>query len=648
MTAPVTNSWAFRRLQGTWLFHDLPEAALTQLASGAREVTLASGDVLLREGDAATALYVVVDGVLDITQQTPRGEALLGELRRGEHLGELALLENTTRAATATASCTTRVLEVSRASFEACIHAHPGATSTLGRLMEYRRAWAQVRRVRPPAAEVTSMLARFFPEVPTEQLDALANEVEWVTVPKGALLFRQGEAGDALFFVVRGSLAVLAERDDGDGVRLGEVGPGEPVGEMALLSGEPRMASARANDDTELVKLSRVGFEALVAAHPAALALFARTMASRLARAARSRQAIAQLCGTSRVTLADCDEAVTMVDPVMLNLTITQLYHRVAVDLTLLLGAQDANWFCFGCRASNTAGASIRLEELPLRDVLHKTPLWPMLTRGLELARTFELTRLFDDALQTVADRVAKGNRFIFAEIGPAFVQFVEAFAKDTEYQPAKLEALLARFKPGPSEVGGQDTLKGAMAAYYEAMFERSAKRRSELILLGSMKVGLHEQTRVDPILKEALDAPLEVFFDQALGLLPLPLRLAATPVRPRLQAQLRALLTQRLMRMHLPDVSLELGEDVPGWRKGARFHPTLDTLEHPELRTMYDQLTAGAPSRARDWTRLDDRMRYIATLFRTRQKSLQLFEPPYLETQRAELTSRRVPQGVL
>ena len=40
--------------------------------------------------------------------------------------------------------------------------------------------------------------------------------------------------------------------------------------------------------------------------------------------------------------------------------------------------------------------------------------------------------------------------------------------------------------------------------------------------------------------------------------------------------------------------------------------------------------------------------MRFIATLFRTRQKSLQLFEPPYLEAQNAQIRSRRMPSGAL
>lgn len=642
------TTWAYRRLQGTWLFHDLPHGALEHLASHAREVSLRAGEVLLREGDRGDALYVVIDGALGVTQASAGGAVVLGEVRRGEHVGELALLENTPRTATVTAAVATRVLEVTRQGFDACVREFPQATSTLTRLSEYRRAWAGVRRVRPSTLEVVAMLAKVFPEVPSQQLAAFADEVEWVTVPTGAVLFRQGEAGDALYFVVRGGLDVVAQRDDGQDVRLGDVGPGEPVGEMALLSNEPRMATARANADSELIKLSRSGFEALVSAHPAAMALFARTMATRLSKAARGRGAISQLRSARTVSLDDCTAAVTMVDPVMLNLSITQLYHRLAVDLTLLLGAQDANWFCFGCRASKTAGAAIRLEEVPLREVLQRTPVWPLLTKGLALSRRTSLVRVFDDTLQTVGDRVAKGNRFIFEEIGPAFVQFVSAFAKAHEYDRAKLESVLTHFKAGPSDRGGQDTLKGALTAYYEAAFERSAKRRSELILLGSMKVGLHEQTRVDPILDEALDAPLEVFFDQLAGQLPRPVRGVAMKARPLVQRQVRVFLTRRLMRMRLPDVTLDLGGDVPPYSERSRFPPGLETVEHPELRALYESFTAGAPSAARDWTSLADRMRYISTLFRTRQKSLQLFEPPYLDEQRADIAARRVPAGRL
>jgi len=639
---------AFRRLQGTWLFRDLPEAALAALAEEAHERGVEAGEVLLREGDPGDAFYVVLDGAFTVTRREGEREVLLGEVRRGEHVGELALLDAAPRAATVTAAGPARVLEVTRASFERCVAQHEAARTTLQSLVAYRRAHAGAKRLRPAAQEVERLLGTLLPEVPPAQLGLLADEVEWLVLPRGAVLFREGESGHAVAFVVSGALEVFTQREDGQEVRLGTVEPGEPVGEMALLVNEPRMASARALSDAELLRLSRAGFDRLVGAHPAALSLFARTMALRLSHAARARNAVAQLRAARTVTLEECREAVAMPDPVLLNLNLTRLYHRISVDLTLLLGAQDANWFCFGCRASKTAGAAIRVEELPLRELLQRTPLWGPLVQAVSAARRASLLEGMDDTLQTVSERVARGNRFIFEDIGPPFVRFVDTFARDTEYDRPRLERFLSTFRPGPPERDGQDLLREACAAWYEAAFERSERRRGQLILLGSMKIGLHEQTRVDPLLDDALDAPLEVFFDRLGGLLPRPLRGAAHLARPLVQRRLRRLMTRRLMQMRLPGLSLALGKPVPPWRPGEPFPPGLESLEVAELRALYDQLTGGPSSAAEDWTELQDRMRYICTLFRSQQKSLQLFEPPYLELQEADIAARRVPGGPL
>ncbi|HEY0883462.1 MAG TPA: cyclic nucleotide-binding domain-containing protein, partial [Archangium sp.] len=151
MTGDTSGSWAMRRLRGTWLFHDLPDAAIQHLAAGATEQSLEPGQTLVREGERGDALFVVIDGALEVTQlETGGGVRLLGEARKGEHLGELALLENSVRTATAKALEPTRVLSVTSESYEACLEAHPHTSSTLSRLAEYRRAWSTTRRVRPP------------------------------------------------------------------------------------------------------------------------------------------------------------------------------------------------------------------------------------------------------------------------------------------------------------------------------------------------------------------------------------------------------------------------------------------------------------------------------------------------------------------
>lgn len=215
--------------------------------------------------------------------------------------------------------------------------------------------------------------------------DATARDVAGrmcrLRLPAGAPLFRQGTPGDAVYFVVEGRLAVVVTRDDGQPVRLGEVGPGESVGEMALLSGEPRMASVHAMTDSVLLGLSEEGYDTLVARAPQALAQFARLMADRLARSARNRPAVAAIRANAFVTLDECAQAVATSDPVMLNLRITGLYHRIALDLAVVLGAQDVNWFGFACRASKTAGSAIRGEDVPVlkplaRFVARRLPAW--------------------------------------------------------------------------------------------------------------------------------------------------------------------------------------------------------------------------------------------------------------------------------
>jgi EAL domain-containing protein (putative c-di-GMP-specific phosphodiesterase class I) len=74
-------------------------------------------------------------------------------------------------------------------------------------------------------------------------------------VPAGAVLFREGEPGDAAYLVKSGSIEVFRTRD-GSEVAVGVLGPGEFFGEMAALDRRPRTASARAIEACELVVIT--------------------------------------------------------------------------------------------------------------------------------------------------------------------------------------------------------------------------------------------------------------------------------------------------------------------------------------------------------------------------------------------------------
>lgn len=108
-----------------------------------------------------------------------------------------------------------------------------------------------------------------------------------VNVRAGDTVIAQGEAGDALYVVAYGRLrAVLADGSGGERV-LGEIGRGETVGEMAVLTGEPRAAGVIAIRDSELIRIDRDEFDGLTAEHPQMMLELIRVLIARYHNALR-------------------------------------------------------------------------------------------------------------------------------------------------------------------------------------------------------------------------------------------------------------------------------------------------------------------------------------------------------------------------
>lgn len=114
----------------------------------------------------------------------------------------------------------------------------------------------------------------------------LLAELKTQVLKGGEWLFREGDAGDSLYFLVRGRLQVWAGANNPDPKHkprlLGEVVPGDSVGEVGLISDKPRMAGIRAIRDSLLIRIDRAGFESLAEQHPALLMKLAANVGSLL------------------------------------------------------------------------------------------------------------------------------------------------------------------------------------------------------------------------------------------------------------------------------------------------------------------------------------------------------------------------------
>ncbi len=212
-----------------------------------------------------------------------------------------------------------------------------------------------------------------------------------------------------------------------------------------------------------------------------------------------------------------------------------------------------------------------------------------------------------------------------------------------------------------------------------KAMFEQDPKKRSELILLANAQTGYQEQTRVDPMVKGGLEAPVAVMLVEAL-----PVSFMEDPIA-ELKAQLeemkkhveevkqqveedigrllaragrclqdewRKLSTRWLMRLNLPEVTLDIGRDIPSLPSGEMFPAELEAIDSVELSALLYQIDRSpntlVGTAAKDWADLGDRMHYIVDLFRSRQQASDMLRAPFTPAQIEVIRRGGVPQGSL
>jgi CRP-like cAMP-binding protein len=101
------------------LFAGLPRRLLARLATRFFEKAYRPGDIVFHEGDPGRALFVVVEGSVEITQARPEGEYVLVTLGPGDAFGELALIDDYPRSATARVATLGRLLILYKSDFDA-------------------------------------------------------------------------------------------------------------------------------------------------------------------------------------------------------------------------------------------------------------------------------------------------------------------------------------------------------------------------------------------------------------------------------------------------------------------------------------------------------------------------------------------------
>jgi len=387
-------------------------------------------------------------------------------------------------------------------------------------------------------------------------------------------------------------------------------------------------------------------------------------------------------------SLAEIERIAALNDPVLRNLQITQCYHELSLTLAERTGS-FANWCTFATWASKQAGQTIRKEDL--ERALEMPPELPgeveaVVLEGVKklqaaarlLGLQFPLEMIlaalwkaYDPraAFERSSAAVARGNLKVFSEIGYEFSRFYAECLPDPSFEAATIERFCGALRPGDPP-DGQEYLRRAFTHYYQALFETDGTTRVQLLLLANLEIGYHEQVRLQPDINEALSAPLlspaEFARNLVRALAPnsgwvrnigwrvlrwlgqmtdFDRSAAAYLSGARRQAQ--SLITQTMMSIDLAGHRLRLSQDLP-----AGFPPMLRHITQAELIALLEKIDPTPDSTRQSgtefWGDLDDRIHFIADMFRCFEATAELASPPFNAEQTADLKQGRLPRGPL
>lgn len=227
------------------LFRGMSFAARQAIINSMKPMTVQSGEVIIRQGDADARTYYVVDrGAFEVRIDN----LAVHTCTPGSGFGELALLYSSPRSATVTALEEGRLWVMDRAVYIAI-----------------KRSFAQeISRQTTELIEKVPMLAVLAPE----HKAAVAEAFELVEYEDGVAICQQGEQGDAFFIIYEGSASVEIAGSSSPAVDRPQVvatlTKGMYFGERALLKNEPRTATVTAIGYVSCFKLSRAIFDQLL------------------------------------------------------------------------------------------------------------------------------------------------------------------------------------------------------------------------------------------------------------------------------------------------------------------------------------------------------------------------------------------------
>ena len=228
------------------------EAQIRELLFFSNFRRVAPGKIVFQQNDFSESLHMILDGTLEVLTRGDDGaERSVTKMAPGEYFGEMSLMSGRRRSGTVRVLEEAFLWEVGRKAMLKFIHMMPHAKHLVDRTFVVRAFQIYV-----------------FPHADYAVLSDIAERAEVLTYERGAEIVREGDQGDSFFFLRSGKVKVYQIRN-GREVVVAYLSAGQYFGEMALLTGEPRMASVSPIDRVEVIRVSRADFLSCIEGSPA-------------------------------------------------------------------------------------------------------------------------------------------------------------------------------------------------------------------------------------------------------------------------------------------------------------------------------------------------------------------------------------------
>jgi CRP-like cAMP-binding protein len=262
------------------------------------------GTIVFHQGDPGDTMYVVQSGAVEVSRLQGDRDVVLAVLERGDFFGEMALLDDHPRSATVTAIRRTRLLPLTRTSLLERVRQDPGVALHLLKALSHRIE--QTDRLLRNLVEGDETLRTALeasrdeaagpaaapggePLAPARELGGCLREVadfclaheECLEAQPGQVIFRQDEPGQGMYIIAQGLVEITQETEGGTYV-LATLGPNDFFGEMALISSQPRSATARAITPARLLPIRGDQFLERVKVQPELALYILQVMVKRL------------------------------------------------------------------------------------------------------------------------------------------------------------------------------------------------------------------------------------------------------------------------------------------------------------------------------------------------------------------------------